>query len=371
MSCSRTATPPRLGLDDVLAAAARPVAPVPGQRELGGVLVDVPRVASFCTGYGGLDDAVMRVLGGELAWVADNDPGASRIIAHHHPDVPNLGDITVADWQHVLDEYGRPDIATGGYPCQPFSGAGLRKGIEDDRHIWPHIARALGVLRPRVAIFENVRGHLRRGFDVVLADLAELGFDAEWCVVFASDVGAPHPRPRLIILAVAQDADSESWIERRLAASREAEGGRARSDARGRGRVAAADADRFAARRREVSGSLAGASGTDEGEARRRCGDAAAVDTRGELVWGKYAPAIARWEAIRGVPAPRATNDRGLLSPAFEEWMLGLEPGHVTGVPGLGRNAQLKALGNGVVPQQAEAALRVLLARRVAAELAA
>ncbi|MYT57685.1 DNA cytosine methyltransferase [Streptomyces sp. SID7834] len=364
MSRSSAAAQPRLGLDDVLAATARPVAPVPGQRELGDVLVDGPRIGSFCTGYGGLDNAVQRVLGGDLAWVADNDSGASRILTHHYPDVPNLGDITVADWQYVLELFGRLDMAIGGYPCQPFSGAGLQKGIADVRHIWPFIARALGVLRPRIAFFENVRGHLRRGFDVVLADLAELGFDAEWCTLFASEIGAPHPRERLFILAVAQDADCESWVERWLAASRQTEGRRARPDACGRDRVAAADADSLAARRREVAGSLAGATGTDAEEARGRRGNAAAVHSGGELVWGKYAPAVARWEAIRGVRAPRAVNDRGLLSPEFEEWMLGLDPGHVTGVPGLGRNAQLKALGNGVVPQQAEAALRMLLARR-------
>ncbi|MEV1082135.1 DNA cytosine methyltransferase, partial [Streptomyces sp. NPDC050211] len=74
-----------------------------------------PRIGSVCTGYGGLDEAVQAVFGGSLAWVADNDPGASRILAHRHPGVPNLGDITAVGWHDVEPV----DIYVGGYPCQP------------------------------------------------------------------------------------------------------------------------------------------------------------------------------------------------------------------------------------------------------------
>ncbi|MFI6142400.1 DNA (cytosine-5-)-methyltransferase [Streptomyces griseus] len=83
----------------------------------------------------------------------------------------------------------------------------------------------------------------------------------------------------------------------------------------------------------------------------------------GEARWGRYAPAIARWERALGRAAPAATDARGRLSTVFVEWMMGLAPGWVTAVPGLTRAAQLKALGNGVVPQQAAGAVRLLLAR--------
>lgn len=354
----------------------------------------MPRIGSFCTGYGGLDMAVHEVLGGSLAWVSDIDPSACKILAHRYPEVPNIGDLTVADWQHLVDLYGRPQIVTGGYPCQPFSIGGRRKGTADDRHIWPDIACALRVLRPRLAFFENVGNHLRLGFDTVLRDLADLGFDAEWVVVRASDALAPHERRRLFILAVAQDSDGEPWVEWRQSASRQAQGGRARSDAGRRGRASAADADGIAvwqqsvaesgrggaslssvpgavppadadgiaARRREVGGSVAGEAGTDAQEARRRGGDSALVHP-GEGSWGRYAAAIARWEGATGVPAPRPTDDRGRLNTAFVEWMQGVPAGHVTQVPGLGRQGQLKALGNGVVRQQGALALRVLLDR--------
>jgi DNA (cytosine-5)-methyltransferase 1 len=351
--------PPRPTLEDTIAATARPVPAVPGQCALDDA---EPLVGSLCTGYGGLDMAVQRVLGGSLAWVSDIDPGARKIIAHRFPGVPNLGDLTVADWQYVLDTFGRPQIVTGGYPCQPFSIGGRQKGTDDDRHIWPDIARALRVLRPDLAFFENVRNHLRIGFDTVLRDLADSGFDAEWITLQASDVRAPHGRPRLFLLAVAQDADGEPWVEWRQSASRQAEGGRARSDAGRRGRVAAADADDVAARRREVAGGVAGPQGTDAGEARGRCGYASAVGT-GPDTWGIYAPAVARWAEAFGVQPPRPTDDRGLLNPELEEWMHGLPPGHVTQVPDLGRQGQLKAIGNGVVPQQGELALRLLLDR--------
>lgn len=294
-------------------------------------------VGSLCSGYRGLDMAVEEVFGATTAWVSDIDPGANKILAHHWPGTPNIGDLTTVQWQDVEPV----DILCGGYPCQPFSSAGLRKGTEDERHIWPYIADALRVLRPRIAVFENVANHLRLGFDTVLADLAGLGFDAEWCLVRASEVGAPHPRQRLFILAVTEDADSELGGERRVSASREAEGRWARSDAGGRGGASAADADCIGR-------------GQAEPDVRQGQPDA---------VWGRFLPAVRRWERVTGRFAPRATDDRNRLSPRFVEWMMGLPAGHVTDVPGLNAPAQLKALGNGVVPQQAAAAVRLLADR--------
>lgn len=151
------------------------------------------RVGSLFTGYGGLDMAV----GGELAWYAEIEKAACQVLATHHPNVPNLGDITTIDWSTVEPV----DILTGGYPCQPFSHAGLRKGKNDERHLWPYVCNAINTIRPRHAILENVAGHLTLGFADVLADLATIGYDAEWGTLRASDVGAPHQRKRLFIVA--------------------------------------------------------------------------------------------------------------------------------------------------------------------------
>jgi DNA (cytosine-5)-methyltransferase 1 len=331
--------------------------------------VTAPRIGSLCTGYGGLDAAVQAVFGGELAWVSDLDPGASRILTHRYPTVPNLGDLTTTDWAAVEPV----DVVCGGYPCQPFSNAGLRKGTEDERHIWPFIARALGVLRPRVAIFENVAGHLRLGFDTALADLARLGFDAEWCTVRASEVGAPHQRQRLFILATAADASHLGYERGGSARGRRpgsADSGQPAANAGGEGLEAGRvepHGPELPAAERGRREPVADADGCE-----RRSGTRVISRVRAEervpgdqpcRDWGKYAPAVTRWEAVTGRPAPWATDDRNRLSPLFVEWLMGLPAGWVTDVPDLTRTQQLKALGNGVVPQQAEAALRLLYAR--------
>jgi DNA (cytosine-5)-methyltransferase 1 len=319
------------------------------------------RIGSLCTGYGGLDAAVQRVFGGTTAWTSDIDEGARRIIAHRMPGVPNLLNLTTTNWYWALDKYGPVDIVTGGYPCQPFSTAGRRKGTSDERHIWPYIADALRVLRPRLAVFENVAGHLRLGFDTVLADLARLGFDAEWCLVRASEVGAPHQRQRLFLLAWPADAQGP-----RLAR----EGLRGRAAERG---GAAADADRLgsdrrAARSRQAGREVpAGDAPADSDEGGRGADEQHVRSGQPDVEWGRFAPAVARWESVTGRRAPWATDDRRRLSPAFVEWLMGLDAGHVTDVPGLTRTQQLKALGNGVVPQQAEAAIRLLHDRATAA----
>ncbi|MEU8886694.1 DNA cytosine methyltransferase [Streptomyces sp. NPDC048442] len=336
------------------------------------------RIGSFCTGYGGLDMAVQAMFGGTTAWVTDPDPGAARILAHRVPDAPNLGDLTAVDWSQVEPV----DIVCGGYPCQPFSLAGHLKGTSDERHIWPDIARALGVLRPRVAVFENVANHLRVGFDVVLADLARLGFDAEWCLVRASEVGAAHQRSRLFVLAWAADT-GRPGLAGRWAEGSTADGRQLVADpvhlGGDRGGARRAGRDEFAARR--VSAADAAGVGerepADEALALAGGGQARVVPggrgvfapdgaRSGRPAWGSYGPAIARWGRVLGRPAPSPTNDLGRLNPPFVEWLMGLPAGHVTDVPGLSRTAQLKALGNGVVPQQAEAAIRLLVDRAAA-----
>lgn len=155
------------------------------------------KIGSLFSGYGGLDVAVMQVLDAEVAWHCEWDDAPSKILAHHYPEVPNYRDVTQIDWETVPPV----DIITGGYPCQPFSAAGRRRGANDERHLWPHVVEAVSTLAPRIAIFENVFGHLTLGFDVVVADLKALGYEVKWAVLRASDIGAPHHRARLFILA--------------------------------------------------------------------------------------------------------------------------------------------------------------------------
>jgi DNA (cytosine-5)-methyltransferase 1 len=154
------------------------------------------KIGSLCTGYGGLDMAVEAYFGAYTAWCAEYDQYASELIEEQFGYL-NHGDISKIDWSAVEPI----DILTAGYPCQPFSQAGSRKGTNDARHIWPHIVEGIRVLRPKFVILENVRGHLSLGFDRVLGDLTELGYDARWKIIRAGDVGAPHNRARLFVIA--------------------------------------------------------------------------------------------------------------------------------------------------------------------------
>lgn len=159
-------------------------------------------IGSVCTGYGGLDSAVQQVFGGKLLWWSDIEPSAIATMKHHHPGVPNIGDVKMVHWYSVP----RVDIFTAGYPCQPFSNAGKRLGLDDPRHLWPWIAYAIAVLRPGTVVLENVAAHLGRGFRIVAGDLAALGYRVEWTINRACDIGAPHERKRLFVVATANTA---------------------------------------------------------------------------------------------------------------------------------------------------------------------
>jgi DNA (cytosine-5)-methyltransferase 1 len=149
-------------------------------------------------GYGGLDLAVLAVLGGTLTWVADNDPAAACVLTARFPGVPNLGDITHLDWASVP----RVDVLTAGFPCQDISHAGRRAGITGARSgLWRHVAAAVGGLRPHLVFVENVAALRTRGLGVVLTDLATLRYDTTWLCLRAADVDAAHRRDRLFLIA--------------------------------------------------------------------------------------------------------------------------------------------------------------------------
>lgn len=374
------------------------------------------RLGSLFSGYAGLDMAVREVFDASSAWFCEIEPAPVKVLDHHWgPWVPNLGDITQVDWSTVA----QVDILAGGFPCQDISNAGRQAGIEGARSgLWKNFVDAIRVLRPRYVVIENVGALVVRGLDRVLADLAALGFDAEWTTVRASDVGAPHRRERLFLLAVDHrvatnsardgrhqgrpaparllrrsdaalsggatpaDTDGEPWQQWGGTGPGEAESRRPCGEPGGR-RSPSADSDSAGLEGREsaaghdvsAGGSPADANGAasgaerdseppgPEGDNLDEVGDSAGC----VLDWGQYEPAIRRWELIlgRSAPAPTVVGARGgaKLSPGFVEFMMGLPAGHVTDVPGLSINEQLKMLGNGVVPQQAETAIRILLAR--------
>ena len=153
-------------------------------------------VGSLFSGIGGLDLGLERA-GHKVIWQSEIDPYACKVLKKHWAEVPNHGDIKQIDWRTVEPV----DIICGGYPCQPFSTAGKRQGTDDPRHLWPWVRDAISELRPRYAILENVLGHLSMGGTTVIGELAEIGYDAEWRVVSAAGMGAPHRRDRIFIMA--------------------------------------------------------------------------------------------------------------------------------------------------------------------------
>jgi len=133
-----------------------------------------------------------------------------KVYHRHFPESECLGDITKIEWKE-----GQADLITGGFPCQPHSVAGKRKGSGDERDLWGECVRALRGIRPRYALFENVPGIFRsdngRFFNRVLTDIHESGYDAEWQVISASSVGAIHKRERLWVLAYPNEVRCNGW----------------------------------------------------------------------------------------------------------------------------------------------------------------
>lgn len=304
-------------------------------------MTDAPlRIGSLCTGYGGLDHAAQEVFGGDLAWVADNDRGASTILAHHYPDAPNLGDITQVDWENVPPV----DILTAGSPCQGISNLGHKLGLDDHRSgVWANVADAARTLRPRLIVLENVAAIKARGLDQVVTDLTGAGYRVRWMYLPASAAGAAHPRLRWNCVAelgagASGPVDFTGNRGNRIPllptpkASDGRNGGPNQRDKSGRYYLPG-----LAVR---LNPHWTAHDGTD------------------------YRPAIDRWAKVVGRPAPPPTapNRRNDLrvNPVFVEWLMGLDEGHVTAVPGLDRNQQMNALGNGVVSRQAAYAQRLL-----------
>ena len=294
------------------------------------------RLGSLCTGYGGLDMAVEHHYGTTTAWYSEVDKDCNQLLDHHWPGVPNLGDLTTVDW----DQVEPVDIMCAGFPCQPFSHAGKREGANDERAIFAYIADAIGVLRPGIVVLENVAGLLTLGGPGVVATLAGLGYDLRWGLVRAADAGAPHRRARWFCIARSTDTEG---AERRTE-EHETVGATVGSATELGERHSATPAD-------------AAALGPQSVRPERRLEEASGEPRRLRR-FGDYEPAIERWERILGRPAPDPTDDRGLRT-GFVEWMMGLPEGHVCAL-GLSRTAELKMLGNGVVPAQAALALRLL-----------
>lgn len=396
---------------------------------------DIRTVLSLCAGYGGLDLGFHRaVSGSRTVCYVENEIPATAILAHNIEkgrldDAPIWSDLKTFDPGPFR---GKIDAILGGFPCQPFSVAGQRRGSEDPRHLWPYIARIVETIQPRICVFENVRGlvsartiqhrkdlvdwiaEIRENGDVqgaraawyanrhadrlhrrllkecgisallyVLCDLESIGYRCEWGIFSAAEVGAPHRRERVFILGHLPGSGGNMEHPARIAerepndeASTEP-----RQDARtmpGRGRASLAHRIRegLQGHARDEAGSqepgrvaqgqdgpigagsllLANTQSDQRGSrgSRKETGQSNVVNSGSGLSWpSRPGQPQHEWEEPR-------TVDRK-LNPSWVAQLMGL-PHDCVEVPGLTREMKLRALGNGVVPQQADLAIRTLRA---------
>lgn len=283
-------------------------------------------------------------------------------------DAPVWNDVTTFDGNEWR---GQVDLLTGGFPCQDISNAGKRAGIDGERSgLWREYVRIIREVRPRLVFVENVSALLGRGLERVLGDLAESGFDAEWLCLRASDVGAPHRRERVFVLAYTaeqlvrwESAESPWWAHPGRGSEIMADtGGQLVSESRRRqerrdgagpaGESVLADAFGLDCSGRRGTRDPAGAARDTEGEKRQR----KRLRNTADNCLPSFPPGPAdseRW---------RAVLDRWPeLAPAIEAPPQSRVRGVADGTAS--RVDRLRALGNAVAPQQAALAFSILWRR--------
>jgi DNA (cytosine-5)-methyltransferase 1 len=163
---------------------------------------DNMRHLDLFSGIGGFALACRMVGGIETVGFCEREPYAQKVLKKHWPDAPICNDI------HEMkgNEYGTIDLITGGFPCQPYSLAGERRGNEDDRALWPQMLRVISEARPAWVLGENVPGIITLALDGVLADLEAQGYACETLCIPACGVDAKHRRERIWIVGHATGA---------------------------------------------------------------------------------------------------------------------------------------------------------------------
>ena len=177
--------------------------------------MDTPQTithVSLCAGYGGIDLGLKRAIP-DLRTIAFSEIegyACANLVAKMEAGLLDAAPIWTNLKTFPWSEFrGKVDILSGGYPCQPFSAAGKRLGTEDPRHLWPFIADGIRLMQPRLCFFENVEGHISLGLRAVIEELGSLGYETTWGIFSASEVGAPHQRKRIFILAHLIDERSQ------------------------------------------------------------------------------------------------------------------------------------------------------------------
>ena len=170
---------------------------------------------SLFSGIGGFDLA-SEWMGWENVFHCEYDPFCQKVLKHHFPNSKLYKDVRTFDATNYL---GRVDLLSGGFPCQPFSAAGKRKGTEDERHLWPEMLRIIREVSPRYVVGENVRGLLNWSgglvFEEVCADLENEGYEVTPYLLPACGKNAPHRRDRIWFVAKNTDENGRGSFKRK------------------------------------------------------------------------------------------------------------------------------------------------------------
>jgi len=312
------------------------------------------RMLDLFSGIGGFSYAGEKLVGGyETVAFCEYDKHAQKVLRKHWPDTEIIDD--VRELANDADRFrGLVDIVVGGYPCQPCSLAGVRRGDKDDRHLWPEMLRIIQAVRPTWVIGENVAGHISMGLDEVLSDLEAEGYQARCFVIPAVATDAHHRRDRCWIVGYAKRDGSSAPAVR---GEPQEDGGRS---SKGQG---AAEQSQGTGRPRDGQEVAGGAGAEDVGDAdsSNRAGVFSGEPKQKKRGSGfasgcKDVP-NADSQRLQGVGQKRDNEESAGLRSGEARWEKSFwepEPavGRVAnGIPG--RVHRLRQLGNSIVPQVA------------------